>query len=230
MCIRRWSPLVALGLVTLLVAGCGTPAPSGTTGIPTSAPTVVATLAPPQTLAPTAAATASTGDPFAGKPYALDLPAGWEPFDLADPAGKAALDAFVAANPEMGAAIAAFQLLPNTVFAVNRLTGNVLIAFATPSGGLPLDSIAASFTAQFAAVPGVVSPPQPEDVTLPIGPAVHWNIELAASGTGGDDLAVHESLYLVVNDDTAVAVEFVAVEGAAVPEEDTIIQSLRFQP
>ena len=115
--IRRWSSLVALSLVTLLVAGCGNATPSGTTGTPTSAPTVVATPAPP-TLA-TAAATASAGDPFAGKPYALDLPAGWEPFDLSDPAGKAALDAFVAANPEMGAAIAAFQLLPNTVFAVN---------------------------------------------------------------------------------------------------------------
>jgi hypothetical protein len=188
------------------------------------------TAAPPATLAPSAAATGSAENPFGGQPYALDLPAGWQTFDLSDPAGKAALNAFVAQNPEMGPAIAAFQALPNTVFAVNVLLGNALVTLALPSGGLPLDSLADNFTAQFGAVPGVVSPPQPEDMTLPVGPAVHWDIELAATGAGGDELNVHESLYLVVSPETAVLVEFVTVGGSTIPQEDAIIQSLRFQP
>jgi hypothetical protein len=211
--------------IGLLVAACGSSGPTASPVI-TAGPTVAAT---PTEAARGSAATTASGDPFAGLAFGLDLPEGWQSFDLDDPAGKTALDAFVAANPEMGPAIQAFQSLPNVVFATNPLLGNVVIAFSLPTGGLDLDTLKQSFNAQFAAVPGLTKVPTPESVTLPAGPAVHWDLEVTTNAANGGTMKVDESLYLVVSGTTAVLVEFVAVGGAPIPQEDQIIRSLTFE-
>ena len=226
--------LPAMLLAGVLLAACGSSQPSrspvdtvpgSTSEIGTEAPSG-ATPAP-ATAAPT---TAVTAGPFDGQPYAMDLPEGWVTFDLSDPAGVAALDAFVAANPDMAAAIEAFKALPNVTMAVNQLLGNVVISLSVPTGGLTLDVIAASFTTQFAAVPGIVGVPQPESITLPAGPAVHWDLTIQANDPSGSTYQVGESIYLVANDSAAVLVEFVEAGGVAIPQETEIIQSLRFTP
>jgi len=228
---RRLSSMVVIGM---LAAACGTAQPSPSPApLISAAPTTVATVATPSTAATGTAGPAATPaptSPFAGQPYSLTLPDGWVTFDLSDPAGSAALDAFVAANPEMASAIEAFKALPNVTMAVNPLLGNVVVSLSSPTGGRALDVVAASFTAQFAAVPGVVTPPQPENVTLPAGPAVHWHIDIQANDPGGGTYQVGESVYLVSNGTTAVFVEFVEVAGAAVPQEQAIINSLTFTP
>ena len=220
----------ALGVIgiALLVGACGSSSPSGTPVI-TQAPTPTAaspTVAP----TPSAAATASADNPFAGQAFNLDLPDGWQTFDMDNPNGKAALDAFVKANPEMGPAIQAFKTLPNVVFASNPLLGNVVVAFSIPTGGVTLDTLKESFNVQFASVPGLVNQPKPEKVTLPAGDAIHWDLKLSVNGAGGTKQEVDESLYLVVSGTTAVLVEFVAPGGAPVPQEDQIIRSLTIEP
>lgn len=221
--------LVSMIVVGMLAAACGTGQPSASPAI-TAPPTVAPTPTPAAT--PTAAPTPTPGptSPFAGQAYAFDLPAGWTTFDLKDPSGTAALDAFVAANPEMGTSIEAFKKLPNVTMAVNMLIGNVIVSLSLPTGGLTLDVLATSFTSQFAAVPGIKTPPVAENLTLPVGPAVHWAIKVEANKPGGGTYEVGESVYLVANDTTAVLVEFVVVGGAGVPQEDQIIKSLRFTP
>jgi hypothetical protein len=218
--------LLSLSVVAVLVVACGTAAPSATPVI-TAAPTIA-----PPTAEPTQGQTGTPAptSPFAGQPYSLDLPAGWQTFDLSDPSGAAALDSFVAANPEMGASIEAFKKLPNVTLAVNALLGNVVVALSLPTGGVTLDQLATSFTAQFAAVPGVTDPPQPENLTLPVGPAVHWDIKIQANKPGGGTYEVGESVYLVANETTAVLVEFVEVAGGGIPQEQQIINSLAFVP
>lgn len=213
--------LLSMILTGMLAAACGSATPSVIPAA-TVAPTVVPTQAPTATPAPTS--------PFAGQDYALDLPAGWLTFDLSNPAGQAALNAYVEANPDMAASIAAFQALPNVTMAVNQLLGNVVISLSTPTGGLSLDVIGTGFTAQFAAVPGVRTPPLAEELTLPVGPALHWDIVLETTEPGGGTSEVKESVYLVANDATAILVEFVEVAAVGVPQEDQIIQSLRFTP
>ena len=221
--------LLSLGAIALLVAACGTaqPSPSAvSTQPPTAAPAPTAAPSPTQE----AGATPGPTSPFAGKPYSLTLPEGWQTFDLSDPAGSAALDAFVAANPAMAGSIEAFKALPNVTMAVNALLGNVVLALSLPNAGFPLETLATSFTAQFAAVPGVQDPPQPENRTLPVGPAVHWAISVEANKPGGGTYQVGESVYLVANDTTAVLVEFVEVAGGGIPQEAEIINSLAFTP
>jgi hypothetical protein len=221
--------LLSVNVAAMLVAACGTSEPSPSVVItpgPTEAAT--ATAPPASTSAPTVAPTPTS--PFAGQPYSMDLPDGWTIFDLADPAGSAALDAFVAANPEMAGPIEAFKALPGVTMAINPVLANVVVSLAVPTGGLTLEVLATSFTAQFAAVPGVVTPPQPNDVVLPAGPAVHWDITIEANNPGGGTNQVHESVYLIANDTTAVLVEFVEVTGAGIPQEAQIIQSFRFTP
>lgn len=223
--------LVSMLVVAAVVAACGSSGPSASPAT-TVAPTVAPTQAPPTTATagPTAPATVEPTGPFDGQAYAMDLPDGWTTFDLEDPAGAAALDAFVAANPEMAGAIEAFKSLPNVTMAVNPLVGNVVVSLSLPTGGLPLDSIAASFTAQFAAVPGITSVPEAEMITLPVGPAAHWALTIQANDPGGGTSTVAESIYLVANDTTAVLVEFVDSAGAGIPQEQQIIQTLRFTP
>lgn len=221
------------GLVAgVVLAACGSTGPTSTLVV-TPPPTVAATpsVAPASAPAATSAATALPSGPFAGQAYALDLPDGWTTFDLKDPAGVAALDAFVAANPEMAGPIQGFKTLPNVTMAVNTLLGNVLVAHSLPTGGVPLNAFAATFTAQFAAVPGIKEPPVAETVTLPVGPAAHWAITIEANDpSGGGVSTVEESIYLVANDTTAVLVEFVDSAGTGIPQESQVIQSLRFTP
>ena len=223
--------LVSMIVVGMLAAACGTGQPSPSP-VMTAAPTVAPTPTPTPAPTPTAGPTPTPGPtgPFVGQAYALDLPAGWTTFDLTDPSGTAALDAFVAANPEMAASIDAFKKLPNVTMAVNMLIGNVIVSLWLPTGGHTLDVLATSFTSQFAAVPGIKTPPVAENRTLPVGPAVHWDIKVAANKPSGGTYEVGESVYLVANDTTAVLVEFVEVGAAGVPQEDQIIKSLRFTP
>jgi hypothetical protein len=222
--------LLAILVAGLVVAACGTSGPTATP-VATTAPTVAPTASAAPTSAPSAAATVVPTGPFDGQAYALDLPDGWTTFDLKDPAGLAALDAFVAANPEMAGAIAAFKTLPNVTMAVNILLGNVVVSLSLPTGGVPLDTLATTFTTQFAAVPGIKEPPVAENVTLPVGPAVHWAISIEANDpSGGGVSTVAESIYLVANATTAVLVEFVDSAGTGIPQESQIIQSLRFTP
>ena len=223
--------LISLLGSVVLVAACGSSTP--TAAPPTPVPTVAATPTPEITAAPTPTsvpATQAPVDPYAGQAYRLTLPDGWLTFDMTDPAGQAALDAFVQANPDMAASIEAFKALPNVVMAVNQLLGNVVVSVSIPTGGLSLDVIAASFTTQFAGVAGIQEAPVAESVAITAGPAVHWHLTLEANNASGGTYTVGESIYLVTNDTTAVLVEFVEVNGAPVPQEDQIIQSLRFAP
>lgn len=218
--------LLSLTAAALLLAACGNaqPSPTASAGAVTPASTeaALATATPFPTVAATGA--------FEGQAFSLDLPDGWQTFDLSDPAGSAALDAFVAANPGMAGSIAAFKNLPNVTMAVNTLLGNVVVALSLPTGGATLDLLATTFTNQFAAVPGVTTPPVAENVTLPVGPAVHWNIRIQANKPSGGTYEVGESVYLVANATTAVLVEFVEVGGAASPQEQQIVDSLAFTP
>lgn len=219
-------------LLAVLVGACGSTSPNVTPTAPAFEPTI--TIPTPEPLPsgePTAVPTAPppSAGPFDKANYSLTLPEGWVSFDMSDPAGQAALDAFVGANPEMAGSIEAFRKLPNVVMAVNQLLGNVIVTVSVPTAGLALDTIAASFTAQFAAVPGVKEAPVAEDVTLPAGAAKHWHLEIEANSPTGGTYSVGESIYLVANDTTAVLVEFVEVGDAAVPQEQQIIQTLAFR-
>jgi len=220
--IRRLALLVA---TSALVLGCSSAPPTATPAAPTAAPTSL-----PTTVATTVATPGATSGLFTGLPYTMDLPAGWTSFDLSDPTAAAAIDAFVAANPGMGPMLDAFKSLPNTVMAVNQLTGNVVISIGIPTGGLPLDTLGRTFTAQFANAPGVKTPPQPESLTLPIGPALHWNLEVGGNDASGGTFTVAESIYLVENGTSAVLVEFVDSTGTGNPQEGQIIQSLHYTP
>ena len=126
----------------------------------------------------------------------------------------------------MAGSIEAFRKLDNVVMAVNQLLGDVIVTLAIPTGGLPLEVIAASFTLEFAGVPGVKEAPVAEDVTLPTGPAKHWHLVIEANNPSGGTSTVGESIYLATNATTAVLVEFVEVGGATVPQEQQIIQTL----
>jgi len=223
----RW--LVTATVAAMLLAACGT-AESSPSAAVSPAPTAVATATAAPSPTPGSVETPTPTSAFAGQPYALDLPDGWTFFDLSDPASSAALDAFVGANPEMAAAIEAFKALPGVTMAVNPILANIIVSLAVPSGGATLEALAANFTAQFAVVPGVVTPPQPNDVVLPAGPAVHWDITIEANDPAGGTNEVRESVYLIANDTTAVLVEFVEATGAGIPQEAQIIQSFRFTP
>lgn len=226
--IRRITTLVA---VAAFVAACGSAAPTATP--PAVNPTVLlpsteATPGPTSTEAATLPS-ATPASPYAGADYSLTLPDGWVAFDMKDPAGQAALQAFVAANPDFAGSIDAFTKLANVVMAVNQQAGNVVVSVSIQTGGLALDAIAASFTTQFQAVPGVKEAPTPTDVTLPAGAAKHWHIVIDANNASGGTYEVGESIYLVASASTAVLVEFVEVGGNPVPQEDQIIQTLAFR-
>ncbi|HET7182479.1 MAG TPA: hypothetical protein VFI15_09635, partial [Candidatus Limnocylindrales bacterium] len=194
--IRRLTSAFA---VAVLVAACGnTTPPTATPPVVTPTvllPSVEASAAPSPTQAAVLPSPA-VADPFAAADYSLTLPDGWVAFDMTDPAGEAALDAFVAANPNMAGSIDAFKKLDNVVMAVNQLLGNVVVTVSVPTGGLPLDVVAASFTSQFQQVAGVKDAPEPTDLTLPAGPAKHWHLVIEANNASGGTYEVGESIYL----------------------------------
>jgi hypothetical protein len=161
-------------------------------------------------------------------PYTVDLPAGWVTYNLNDPAAQTSLNAYLDANPQLAGAASAFMKLPNVSMNINTLLGTVFIVAPVPSNGASLATIEQSLTAQFQAVPGVDTAPVPEDITLPIGKVAHWNIEVSSAKPGGGTLVADESVYLAVNSETALIAEFVALKGAGVADESTIIQTLRW--
>ncbi len=217
--------LALAALLAAVLAGCGSAASSspaadrGTDGrrrrprrLPTASPSTAA----------------NSGDPFADQPYSIDLPAGWEAYDLSTLSGPA-LQAFTQANPGLAGAIQAFQTMPNVRLAVNKLQGNALVAIAIPSQGMSLDTIGQSIGAQFQAVPGVTKVPPAETETLAGGPALHWPLSITTNKVGGGTLQVNESIHLLANDKTALLVEFVTPNGAPNPDEASMIQTVRFK-
>jgi len=222
-------PLAIAALITLLVAGCA----STTSSSPSVA--VVETAKPPPTPTakptptPTPLPTASPGL-FAGQPYTLELPDGWESFDMNSAANRASLDAFSKANPGVAGAIQALQKTPGVRIAANFLLGDVLVVLALPSQGLSLDALGTSLTAQFKNVPGVGSKVVAKPVKLPVGDAMHWDLSVSANGASGGTTKATESIYLVTDGATAIIVEFVKPQGGVLPSESTIIDSLQFKP
>jgi hypothetical protein len=219
------SSLLGIALAFAVVGCNSTTAPSPTLApVPTPSPTVAPT--PSASPSPEASLTA---DPFAGQPYSLTLPAGWRAFDLSDPTAKAALEGFVSANPNFATAIKLFESIPGVRMAVNPLLGNFMLVFTTPSGGIPLDTLSQSFTAQFAAVPGLTNTPKAEKLTLPAGEAVHWDLTLNGNKPGGGTVSVQESVYLLANSSQAVIMEFVTLSGGVIPDENSIVNSFQFK-
>lgn len=222
---RRLQPiiaLVALAAVTAITAACG---PSATP-VPTTEPTP--TVAPATPTVGPASPAASGG--LGSAPYDITIPAGWQSFDLADPAAKAGLDAFVEANPNLAASIQQFEAIPGVRMAVNPLLGDFMLVLTTPSNGIALDTLGQSFTAQFQAVPGLEGTPTPENVTLPGGDAIHWDLKLTSNKPGGGTISVEESVYLFASATDAVVVEFVTPAGGTIPDEQAIINSFAFRP
>jgi len=227
--VRRQSTILVPALMTLamVVGAC-----SSATATPqaTAAPTVAATAAP--TDAATGGATATPAsvskDPFAGEPFALTLPPGWNGFNLSDPAAQAGIDQFVAANPNLAGSVAAFKAIPGVRIAVNPVLGNILLVITTPSNGITLDVLSQAFNTQFQAAPGLLAAPSPEPVTLAGGPATHWQLLLQANKPSGGTVQVSESIYALVSSKTAVILEFVVPQGGPVPDEQTIANSFRF--
>jgi hypothetical protein len=219
--------LALAALLAAVLTGCGSAAspsasPAAATPVPTATPASAATPAASPSTA------ANGGDPFADQPYSIDLPAGWQAYDLSTLSGPA-LDAFSQANPGLAGAVQSFKSTPNVRLAVNALQGNALVAIAIPSQGLPLETIGQSISAQFQAVPGVDKVPTAEPETLPAGPALHWPLSITTNKVGGGTLQVNESIHLLANDQTALLVEFVTPNGAPNPDEDSMIQTLRFK-
>lgn len=207
-----------------LLAGCGAAAgPSASPVAVTAAPTVAPTATP--ATAPSSAA--GGGDPFADQPYSIDLPDGWQAYDMASLSGPA-LDAFSQANPGLAGAIETFRSMPNVRLAVNPLLGNALVAFALPSQGLALETIGQSISAQFQTVPGVIKVPVAESERLPAGPALHWPVSITTNKVGGGTAHINESIHLLANDQTALILEFVSPDGATNPDEASMIQTVRF--
>jgi hypothetical protein len=248
--VRKQFVIVAV-VALALVAGCGAAAPSGRdieTATPTTlsvasptprvapvatpAPTVTPITTPAPTVEPSpSAAIAPAGkiDPFAGQPYRLRLPAGWQAYDLNDAASQAAFDAYARSNPQMAEAIDSFLTNPNVRMVVNPLLGNAVIVMALPSQGLPLETIGASLTAQFRIVPNVIRAPVAKSVTLPAGSGFQWNIAISSPNGLGRPIRVNESVYLVTDGPTAFVAVFVKPKGGVLPDETKIIKSLRFR-
>jgi hypothetical protein len=216
--------LASLVVVAFLGAGCGATGPSPS-AVGTGAPTISST----PTAVASAAAAAST-DPFAGKPFALTVPASWMSFDLSSPAGQAAIDAFIQANPGFAASLRTFLDLPNVFVAVNPLLADDVVGFPFPSYGLSLDSLGQDVAAEFQVLPGLASPAAAQPTSLPGGAALHWDLSVTTKKAGGGTVASHESVYLFANAENAVLVEFGTPPGGVIPDEATIVQSFHFQP
>jgi hypothetical protein len=214
-----------LGVALATVVAACSPQASATPFV-TQAP--LPTPTPSATPEPTVAPTPTPVPPYDGQPYSMRLPDGWSAFSPDDPASNDALDAFVAANPDMAATIEAFKALEGVTIAVDPQLGNVVVSYPFSTAGQSFDTLTTSFTSQFAALPGVTTAPVAEAVQLTAGPASHWDVSIEANDPGGGTYQVAESIYLVANGDTAVLVEFVGASGAAIPQEDSIIQSLQF--
>ena len=222
--------LALTALIVVVVAACNS---SVASSAPAATPTAAATptVAPTPTAAPTAspsAAAVPSGDPFADQPYTIDLPAGWEAFDVKS-LDKTALDAYTKANPSFAGAMQTFSSLPNARMAINPLLGNAAIFIALPSQGMSIDALGKSFDAQFQAVPNVTNKPVSKPMTLPAGKALHWPISLSVNNTAGAKTKIEESIYLLVDPKTALMTVFVGPGDGGVQDEQKIMESIAFK-
>jgi len=216
--------LALIAVIALVIAGC-----NSAVATPSPAATITPTLTPTARPAATASLSqAANADPFAGQPYDIELPVGWQVLDMST-LNQASLDAFAQANPGLAGALQAFRSVPNVRLATNQLLGQAMVLLAIPSQGLSLDTIGQSLTAQFQNVPGVQGKPVATSVTLPGGPALHWPISLSANKAGGGTMKVDESVYLLADDKTAIIAEFVTPSGGTVPDEAKILSTLKFR-
>ena len=216
--------LALTAALLVVVAGCNS---STASSAPTATPTPATTPTVAPSPSPSAAAVAS-GDPFADQPYTIELPAGWDAFDVKS-LDKTALDAYTKANPGFAGAMQTFSSLPNARMAINPLLGNAAIFIALPSRGMSLDVIGKSFDAQFQAVPNVTNKPVSKPVTLPAGKALHWPISLSVNNTAGQKTEIEESIYLLVDDQNALMTVFVGPGAAGVQDEQKIMESIAFK-
>jgi hypothetical protein len=219
--------LLTAGAVALLIAACTSSSPAAT---PTQAPTLAAVTTPTvdTSTPPVSPSPAASAGAFSGQPYTITVPTGWQAFNLGDASAKAGLDAFVAANPNIAASVKLFEGIPGVRMAINPVVGNVMLVITTPSRGLPLDTLATSFTTQFQAVPGLNGTPTPEHVTVPGGNAIHWALSISANKAGGGTLSVAESVYLFASPIDAVILEFATLSGGVIPDEQAIAASFAF--
>ena len=218
----------------LVVAGCASTAAPSPSAVATATPLPTIAVTPIPTASPTpipspSTATVDSDDPFAGQPYTMDLPVGWEVLD-ASTTTQAGLAALTKENPGLAGLAEAFKSLPGVRLIANRLLGQALITITLPSQGLSLETIGQSLTAQFANVPLLTSKPVAKPLTLPAGPALHWALDVSLNKAGGGTTKVDESIYLLTNSDSAVIVEFAGPHGGANPDEAKIIKTFRFQP
>lgn len=230
---KRLALALALTATLAVVAACGSGASSPSTSAPAVTPSPVASPSvapsPSPSSAPSASAAAiASGDPFADQPYTIELPAGWQAFDVSS-LDKTALDAYTKANPGFAGAIQTFSALPNARMAINPLLGNAAILIALPSQGMSLDALGKSFDAQFQAVPNVTNKPVAKPVTLPAGNALHWPISLSVNNTAGEKTKIEESIYLLVDPKTALMTVFVGPGDGGVADEQTIMESIAFK-
>ena len=72
--------------------------------------------------------------------------------------------------------------------------------------------------------------PVAKPVSLPAGDALHWDVAISSNKVGGGTVQVDESVYLVADPHTAVVLEFVTPHGGVIPDEATIVKTLRFRP
>jgi hypothetical protein len=223
--------LALTAALLFVVSACGSGASSPSAPAATQTPAATPTAAPTSTPAPSPSASAAaiaSGDPFADQPYTIELPAGWQAFDVSS-LDKTALDAYTKANPGFAGAMQTFSSLPNARMAINPLLGNAAILIALPSQGMSLDVIGKSFDAQFQAVPNVTNKPTSKPVTLPAGSALHWPISLSVNNTSGQKTKLEESIYLLVDDKTALMTVFVGPGDGGVQDEQKIMESIAFK-
>lgn len=218
------SRFVAFLVLAFLAAGCGA------TATASPSPSPVVTPAPTATPTATPSAAPSSPDPFAGKPYRLVIPVGWQTYDLSDPASKASLNAYVQANPAFASAIQAVEATPNVLVALNPLLGDAIVVLPIGSQGLSLQTVGLSIQAQLAEVPGLASAPAAQPTSLPGGDAMHWDLSLTVNKVGGGKVQALESVYLFVNAQWAVLLEFVTPGGGVSADETSVLQSFWFQP
>jgi len=222
--------LAFTAVLLVVVAACNSSAASSApAATPTAAATPTPAATPTATPTPSASAAAlASGDPFADQPYTIEMPAGWQAFDV-NSLDKTALDAYTKANPAFAGAMQTFASLPNARMAINPLLGNAAIFIALPSQGMSLDVIGKSFDAQFQAVPNVTNKPIAKPVTLPAGKALHWPISLTVNNTAGQKTDLNESVYLLVDDKNALMTVFVGPGSSGVQDEQKIMESIAFK-
>jgi hypothetical protein len=220
--------VAVIGLV--LVVGLP-PAANVATGDPSAAASASSQIGAAGTPLPTTTVAPPSRRPlFAGQPYSIDLPAGWQGFDPTDPADQATTDALLTANPALTGPFRAFQSTSNVRAAVQLALNNVLVVVPMTVGGSSLERLGQTVTNQLKLIPGLVGVPAPTVVTLPAGRGLHWDVTIVISSVTGVPTQVHESVFLLGQGETAVRLEFVSVGGRLISDEGPMLGTFRFAP